>query len=177
LATTSSRSSGPAQTGQLYRYTQLSGPRSIRVIVLEKLSGHQSHQDVRCHREEIHLDVDGPFTALSYAWDSHKATADIICDGRVIKVSKNCVAALRQFQEARVAGKLWVDAICINQSDAAEKKVQIGIMGEIYIKVQQVRAWLGEHDKASKLVLNFLDDLAKPPKYEGAPAGIKVARR
>lgn len=160
-----------------YQYTPLSGPRSIRVILLEKLSGQERQQDVRCHMEEIHIDAREPFTALSYAWDSHRGTADIICDGRVIQVSTNCVAALRRFQNARVPERLWVDAICINQSDTAEKKVQLGIMGEIYVKAHQVRAWLGEHDKASELVFNFLDDLSKRPKYQGAPAGIKVARR
>lgn len=160
-----------------YRYTPLSGPRLIRVIVLEKLSGHKPHQDVRCRMEEIHLDAGEPFTALSYAWDSHKGAADIICDGRIIKVSKNCVAALRRFQNTSAVERLWVDAICINQSDTAEKKIQLGIMGEIYVKAHQVRAWLGEHDKASELVFNFLNDLSKPPEYKGAPAGIKVARR
>lgn len=160
-----------------YRYTPLMSPRSIRVIVLEKLSGHIPHQNVRYRMEEIHLDAGEPFTALSYAWDSHKGTADIICDGRIIKVSKNCVAALRRFQNASGVERLWVDAICINQSDTAEKKVQLGIMGEIYAKAHQVRAWLGEHDKASELVFNFLNNLSRPPEYNGGPAGIKVARR
>lgn len=173
-----SASSSSGTTGiPPYRYTPLSGPRSIRVIVLEKLSGPKPHQNVRCRMEEIHLDAGEPFAALSYAWDSYKGTADIICDGRIIKVSKNCVAALRQFQNACDVERLWVDAVCINQSDTAEKKVQLGIMGEIYFKSHQVRAWLGEHDKASKLVFNFLNDLSKRPAYNGAPAGIKVARR
>lgn len=38
---------------------------------------------------------------------------------------------------------LWVDAICINQDDPAEKGRQILLMGEIYAKATQVIVWLG----------------------------------
>ncbi len=39
--------------------------------------------------------------------------------------------------EPRIQRKLWADAICINQSDNAEKSHQVMFMREIYAKAQQ----------------------------------------
>lgn len=41
-------------------------------------------------------------------------------------------------------GYIWIDAICINQSDDAEKAMQVGIMGHIYKRAQSVVIWLGK---------------------------------
>jgi hypothetical protein len=41
------------------------------------------------------------------------------------------------------SGFLWIDAICINQSDNEEKSQQVRLMGEIYSKAEVVRVWLG----------------------------------
>lgn len=42
----------------------------------------------------------------------------------------------------------WVDAICINQENDAEKASQVALMGHIYKRAQSVIVWLGrEHDE------------------------------
>ncbi|KAI1396117.1 heterokaryon incompatibility protein-domain-containing protein [Hypoxylon fuscum] len=38
---------------------------------------------------------------------------------------------------------LWVDAICLNQQDSAEKSSQIPLMGAIYEQASKVHIWLG----------------------------------
>ena len=37
----------------------------------------------------------------------------------------------------------WIDAICINQKDLAERSSQVAIMSEIHAKASVVNAWLG----------------------------------
>ncbi|KAF3035694.1 hypothetical protein E8E12_006218 [Didymella heteroderae] len=37
----------------------------------------------------------------------------------------------------------WIDAICINQVDQAEKSTQIALMGSIYKNAKRVLAWIG----------------------------------
>jgi hypothetical protein len=37
----------------------------------------------------------------------------------------------------------WVDAVCINQADAAEKNAQLAHMGSIYKDAAEVLVWLG----------------------------------
>lgn len=38
---------------------------------------------------------------------------------------------------------VWVDAVCINQQDIAERNAQVSLMGEIYSQASQVLVWLG----------------------------------
>jgi hypothetical protein len=42
---------------------------------------------------------------------------------------------------------LWIDALCINQDDDAERVHQVGIMGSIYRQARQVLVWLGTPDE------------------------------
>lgn len=42
---------------------------------------------------------------------------------------------------------LWVDALCINQSDLAERATQVALMGSLYTAAEEVLIWLGpEHE-------------------------------
>ena len=38
---------------------------------------------------------------------------------------------------------IWVDAICINQNDLAERKHQVELMASTYAKARSVILWLG----------------------------------
>jgi hypothetical protein len=51
---------------------------------------------------------------------------------------------VRGFDEERV---LWVDALCINQEDEAEKSSQVRLMTEIYKYSWLCLAWLGEFEE------------------------------
>ncbi|TGO08986.1 hypothetical protein BTUL_0184g00030 [Botrytis tulipae] len=45
--------------------------------------------------------------------------------------------------ESQGAAFLWVDAICINQSDAIEQAIQVKRMGMIYSSAETVIVWIG----------------------------------
>lgn len=47
---------------------------------------------------------------------------------------------------------LWIDAICINQDDIAEKNSQVAMMAEIYKKATRVNIWLGESNRLSRFI-------------------------
>jgi hypothetical protein len=66
----------------------------------------------------------------------------IICDGKSTKVQKNLYEALLNLRSAR-PGYCWIDSICINQKDEAEKTVQVQMMGHIYHEANRVVVWLG----------------------------------
>jgi hypothetical protein len=54
---------------------------------------------------------------------------------------------------------LWVDGICINQSDAEEKSQQVSLMSSIYSSAFQVLVWLGSEADFSNLALDAIVDL------------------
>lgn len=90
-----------------------------------------------------------PFNALSYVWGDPKVTEIILVNGHEYPVTTSLASALRCIpqhlsQSKHAAGqKLWVDAICINQADNAEKSHQVAKMGEIYSQSALVLCWLG----------------------------------
>ncbi|EGS17432.1 uncharacterized protein CTHT_0067580 [Thermochaetoides thermophila DSM 1495] len=55
---------------------------------------------------------------------------------------------------------LWVDALCINQSDILERNSQVMLMGDIYRGAAAVISWLGEHRKLTR-GLRTISELAR----------------
>ncbi|KAI1120346.1 heterokaryon incompatibility protein-domain-containing protein [Nemania abortiva] len=60
------------------------------------------------------------------------------------KVTGNLIEALSRLRHASENRILWVDALCINQDDMAEKATQVPLMARIYSCASQVLIWLGE---------------------------------
>lgn len=106
-----------------YSYRALSSTDSaIRLITIQAPDGSHDYELMACSMEEVPLASAPSFTALSYAWDSEHGTDPTICDGGLIYVTKNCVAALRNVCKDKSTNKrMWVDAICINQAATAKK--------------------------------------------------------
>ncbi|KAI7177893.1 hypothetical protein KC316_g10798 [Hortaea werneckii] len=100
-----------------------------------------------------------PYAAMSYTWGEPPAQETILIHGRTFTVRWNCRYMLRQLQKHRPYGYFWVDAICINQDDVAEKNCQVQMMGEIYEHAECVIACLGERADNSSLLFEQLGDL------------------
>lgn len=92
------------------------------------------------------------FTALSYVWGSAQDTLPLHISPHAdpIPVTRNLHSAIARLARQRrgLAGGgggcyLWVDALCINQEDTAEKNAQVALMGRIYALAQEVLVWLG----------------------------------
>lgn len=67
----------------------------------------------------------------------------ILCDGRVMTVTRNLYNALRDVVRPQ-GGLWWIDQICINQQDTADRAAQVRRMDKIYTNAEQVVVWLGE---------------------------------
>jgi hypothetical protein len=55
--------------------------------------------------------------------------------------------------------RLWIDAICINQSDKEERNVQVQRMGDIFRQATGVRVWLGEEYEQSNRIMDWMKDV------------------
>lgn len=86
-------------------------------------------------------------------YDEFELAAIVASDGAettAIPLQQNLSDFLRrhmrrpQLSNAEWPLPLWIDAVCINQEDPAEKRAQISLMGEIYASAQSVLVWLGE---------------------------------
>ena len=100
----------------------------------------------------------GVFEALSYTWGNPTPTHVITCNGSAFPVGTNLFLALVHLRLEDRPRVLWIDAICINQNDVAERNKQIGHMYTIYESATRVVVWLGLHGEDSELAM-------QSPKY------------
>ncbi|KAK1819876.1 hypothetical protein LTR12_005751 [Friedmanniomyces endolithicus] len=84
------------------------------------------------------------YEAISYSWGPDNATERIIVNGLRRHINPSLAGALRRFRLPEESRCLWVDAICINQADNAEKSAQVRSMFTIFRKAWRVLAWLGD---------------------------------
>lgn len=96
----------------------------------------------------VELERPPKYDALSYEWgDPDGPKKNILINWRNFPVGMNLWHALNCLKsKQRGSGTrlvLWVDAICINQSDTLEKNEQVAMMGDIYMNAAAVRVWLG----------------------------------
>lgn len=100
------------------------------------------------------------YVALSYAWGPEEPTETIIVNDQPVEARSNLVAALEQFRTMdyfKEGGKIWIDALCIDQNNDSEKEVQIGMMGLIYNLAGNIIVWLGPENDQSNIVIDYLE--------------------
>jgi hypothetical protein len=85
------------------------------------------------------------FSAVSWFWGDAKPGQKMVLDERYLEVPWNAIRALRDLRDTNLPKRLWIDAVCINQDDKAERASHILLMGDIYSFAELTYVWLG-HD-------------------------------
>ena len=137
-----------------FAYPSLPDDNSIRL--LELVSG-PVFAPLQCKLVVSSSIVNQSYQALSYAWGETTKTHHIVVEGERLPISANLDRALRRIRQTEQDLCLWVDAICINQDDAAEKENQISMMLQIYQSARRVVVYLGEQADHSELLPEFFD--------------------
>jgi Heterokaryon incompatibility protein (HET) len=116
---------------------------------------------VRCLMKRISAN-DGPaYTALSYAWgDSNDRRVVLVIENQVI-VTTSLESALYHLRHTSDVITLWVDALCINQSDHEEKIEAVQQMKRIYQDATQAIVWLGPSGEDSDTALEVMNEIGK----------------
>lgn len=93
------------------------------------------------------------YEALSYCWGDLSVSESINVDGKILAVTTNLAAALRSLRRSVERRVIWIDAICINQSNIEEKNRQVSLMREIYAHSCITIVWQGPSDEWSRSFL------------------------
>ena len=104
------------------------------------------------------------YTALSYHWGDAGRMVSILVNGFLVLVRNNLYEFLRSCQRRRDWSSFWIDAICINQDNDAERSAQVEIMNSIYASAARVYIWLGP----SKPMIDWLFDTLNSENTHGA---------
>jgi hypothetical protein len=121
------------------------------------------------------LNGDDQYEALSYVWGDPGAQKEIEVSGMIVNVTENLHAALQRLRYPAQKRTIWIDQLCINQSDNLERSNQVAMMRDIYRRCSCCIIWLGElNDVPSKdasAVFTFLKEVAAvaTTPYMGLP--------
>ncbi|KAE9369872.1 HET-domain-containing protein [Stipitochalara longipes BDJ] len=152
----------------LWAFRALDGPRTTFYTALDadkneirliRLLPGRGREQIRCVMFHSSLDSsDVSYEALSYTWGSKLFLGKISLNGRPFSVTSNLRAALGRLRHEDESRLLWVDAICIDQSNLSERSKQVGLMKRIYSQASHVLVWLGE--RCPQDVITFMEEIA-----------------
>lgn len=102
-----------------------------------------------------------PYDALSYAWDYGEHQHEITIGAWPVLVQDNLWNFLNRRRHHSEPVTLWVDALCIDQSDLRERAAQVQVMDTIYEAAQRVFVWLGASGAEGALVQRLMNRMSK----------------
>lgn len=138
----------------------------VRVVVLESVDdqamseAHGNIETLVLGMKTISLDdSDHPsFNTLSYVWGELMSNSTVIINGFNVKVTQNLHLALHDLFRSNTNLLLWVDALCIDQSNMQERGSQVQMMSRIYGSSARTVAHLGSFPPGP--ALRLLEELA-----------------
>ena len=149
-----------------------SAKKEIRILFIEP-EPLDSPKDIAIHvfsGSLLEPNIPRLYGCLSYCWgDStelrqinvmYTEKSDATPNGLVttrtrFNITSNLYGALRFLRSDMRRPVLWVDALCIDQSDPEERSEQVALMSEIYTQGMQTLIWIGEADSTTKSVFEF----------------------
>ena len=154
-----------------YMYRPLEDESSIRIVSLRPARSRDA--PIIIELGEMRIDRSFPcdtldYEALSYVWGAKIGDRAIVCEGAYISVTPNCEAALRRLRWETETRNLWIDAICIDQSNTVERSTQVSMMDSIYANAKRVLIWLGEHANLEDEHISVTDGLEAAAVYREA---------
>jgi hypothetical protein len=114
---------------------------SIRLIQI--CQGPNVDDRIRCNLRLASTDTE--YTCLSYVWGEEGIGDWIYVDGKRFIIRQNLLDFLQSARRVpELASKwLWIDALCIDQTNFPERQHQVQQMGRIYSGAKEVISWLG----------------------------------
>lgn len=101
------------------------------------------------------------YHALSYTWGAPDFTHRIECNRKELMVTASLHDLLLTLRRDYASQWLWIDAICINQSDPKDKSIQVRRMSTIYRQADTVIVWLGRDDASTEDGLRLLEKICQ----------------
>ncbi|KAG9195722.1 hypothetical protein G6011_00843 [Alternaria panax] len=126
-------------------------PTEIRLVKLRR----EKEGPVHCKLEVFSFYEVPEYIALSYRWGPPTPLHNIFIGRKMLRIRdilNSCLLELREDLDTW----LWIDQICIDQSNPQERNHQVGIMSRIYSMSTSVIVWLGDIPKDRRFSDTYL---------------------
>ncbi|EXJ62483.1 hypothetical protein A1O7_02920 [Cladophialophora yegresii CBS 114405] len=144
---------------EAYKWDKLEDPKTwIRILSLEP--GAVNEPLVGTLESAI-LDSECRYDATSYCVGPTDTPHQILLRKQdksyALPITSSLLGMLRRFRSLTETRRLWIDAVCIDQTDDQEKADQIMLMRNIYTLTRRVLIYLGEPDETTASATELMD--------------------
>ncbi|KAK0631653.1 heterokaryon incompatibility protein-domain-containing protein [Immersiella caudata] len=124
-----------------FTYPSSASPEELRLLKPTAITRNSLHFTLL----KVRRAATPTYAAVSYTWGNDEPSEFIYLDNQKFYVRPNLWSCLYHLgQDAHHSRiKLWVDAICIDQTNNAERSSQVRRMDETYQRAAHVSVWLG----------------------------------
>ncbi|KAF9891666.1 hypothetical protein FE257_003678 [Aspergillus nanangensis] len=126
-------------------FNRITQKTELRLLLIK---GASFDEDVYCRLIPTEIARLPAYEAISYTWAEESGDArkvdTIYINGRPFTVTTNCKTALKRVRLPSRARTVWIDAVCIDQTNDEERSQQVQLMPEIYSRAKRVLIYLGE---------------------------------
>ncbi|KAJ1337582.1 HET domain-containing protein [Microdochium nivale] len=144
-----------------YTYAPLSlDTRPFRLARLIRASSREAPLECELINSEIDTgSID--YEAVSYTWGAERDVDVVIVAGQILSISLNLSLVLRDIRLSDRDRTVWIDAVCIDQSNNPERSHQVQQMGDIYRNAQQVLFCIGRPTEMTDTLFAILSNLQR----------------
>jgi hypothetical protein len=129
-------------------------PDHIRLLVIEPAgAGAVTSSPIRCRLQSTPLESAPPYEALSYNWGSVSQDRTLTCNAKPVSVTQNLWDAIQNLRDPQRERLMWIDMLCIDQSNQQERAEQVGIMSRIFHRAVRTIVWLGSSESEGEDVV------------------------
>jgi len=141
-----------------------------RLIKIQPAETDNDFEVIRCTMIIVSLrNLSEKYLALSYVWGADRAAEPLLVNGHEVHTTANLADFLVRYRKMSSVVPdwifahmyLWVDAVCINQDDVAERSSQVEIMGDIYKQAHATLAWIGVNDGDSEYAVKTIMEISQ----------------
>ncbi|KAK8135094.1 hypothetical protein PG984_007106 [Apiospora sp. TS-2023a] len=103
------------------------------------------------------LDAEPRYETISYCWGDPTPCRTVLVDGKELQLPRSSADIIQQISATSDRVRvIWIDAVCVNQTDTKERGHQVALMTRIYSEASRNIIFLGEGNNAS---LNGLETI------------------
>jgi hypothetical protein len=139
-------------------------------IRLLKIHPGKAEDVIKVSLVTVDLEDAPPYEALSYVWGDISDPMTIQWNDQALHITQGLFEALSNLRNSSIERLIWVDAICIDQTNLCELGQQVSIMDKIYSNAKSVVVFLGkatEHTEQAFQILKYFierdEEKEEPP--------------
>ncbi|KAI1388885.1 uncharacterized protein F4822DRAFT_443674 [Hypoxylon trugodes] len=138
------------------------GAKELRLLILFPGKKHDPLQGTIFTCPWTDLTEAGPYRTLSYEWGPDQQSKQYLSTHEgIVTLRESLYIALTHIRQEENPLILWIDAICFNQEEAAEKAQQILLLPKIFQNAARTLAFFGAGERFDEAIKTLLQIKAK----------------